>query len=112
TLANQPLAEASGAPAQQGGEAAAPEADESVPSPDDSKPLPTLHPAQRAAERGISPADINEAMRSAEESGQVAAKMGKYGTPQAVYKGTNNVTVVVEQAGSNKGKVITVFRTL
>jgi len=36
--------------------------------------------------------------------------MGKYGTPQQVFTGKNNVVVVVETAGRNAGKAITVWR--
>jgi hypothetical protein len=36
--------------------------------------------------------------------------MGKYGTQQNVYTGSNGVTVVQETAGRNAGKVITSWR--
>lgn len=110
SLANQPLARAAGATAPaESPEAAAQSAETPSGAPD--APQSTVHAAQRAAERGISQADIDEAIRTAKEAGQVTSKVGKYGTPQHVYKGTNNVTVVVESAGRNQGKAITVFRS-
>ena len=36
--------------------------------------------------------------------------MGKYGTLQNVYRGSNGTTVIVETAGRNAGKVITLYR--
>jgi RHS repeat-associated protein len=68
----------------------------------------TEHGAARAALRNISQADIQSAMKNAT---QVITKMGKYGTPQKHYIGANGVTVIVEQAGRNAGKIVTVFRT-
>ncbi len=70
----------------------------------------TEHGAARAALREISQADVKAAIQSAKATGQVITKIGKYGTPQNIYTGTNGVTVVVEQAGRNAGKVVTVFR--
>jgi len=69
----------------------------------------TEHAAQRLAERGISPGQAQEAIQTAEQSGNTATQTGKYGTPQTVYKGTNGVTVVVENAGRNAGKIITAY---
>ncbi len=70
----------------------------------------TSHAAGRMTERGISRAEVDEAMSSAKESGDVTTRLGKYGNPQRVYKGTNGVTVVVETAGRNAGKVVTVWK--
>jgi hypothetical protein len=61
------------------------------------------------AKRGISKAQVDEAIRSAEEAGKVIKQMGKYGTLQKIYQGTNGITAVVETAGQNAGKVITAF---
>jgi RHS repeat-associated protein len=69
----------------------------------------TEHAAQRLAERGISPTQAQEAIKTAEEAGNVTPQTGKYGTSQTVYKGTNGVTVVVENAGRNAGKIITAW---
>ncbi len=69
----------------------------------------TAHAAQRAAERGISQAQIDLAVQTAGQAGRVVEQIGKYGTPQLVYRGLNGITVVVETAGRNAGKAITVF---
>lgn len=71
----------------------------------------TEHAAGRFLLRGISPGDVNTAIQSAKTAGQVLTTMGKYGTPQKHYIGTNGITVIVEQGGRNAGKVITAFRT-
>lgn len=68
----------------------------------------TEHGAARAVLRGIREADVKTAIKSAT---QVVVKMGKYGTPQKHYIGANGITVIVEQAGRNAGKIVTVFRT-
>jgi hypothetical protein len=47
---------------------------------------------------------------TAKAAGEVITQMGKYGTPQQVFTGKNNVVVVVETAGRNAGKAITVWR--
>ncbi len=70
----------------------------------------TQHGSDRMTERGISQQDIDEAISSAEATGQVTTQMGKYGTPQNIYKGANGVTVVIELAGRNAGKIITAWR--
>jgi len=70
----------------------------------------TSHAAERLAERGITDDEVQEAIRTAKESGGVTTQTGKYGTPQNVYKGSNGVTVVVETSGRNAGKVITSYR--
>ncbi len=69
----------------------------------------TEHGMARALGRGISDEQVQEAIRSAEVSGSVTTQIGKYGTPQKVYNGTNGITVVVETAGRNAGKVITAW---
>jgi hypothetical protein len=53
---------------------------------------------------------MNAAVESAKQAGRVVQQTGKYGTSQNVYQGTNGVTVVVETAGRNAGKAITVYR--
>ncbi len=70
----------------------------------------TDHGAIRVGQREISRAEIQEAQRSALEKGNVITKLGKYGTPQNVYKGSNGVTVIIESSGRNAGKVITLYR--
>jgi RHS repeat-associated protein len=70
----------------------------------------TEHGKTRAKDRGISQDEIEEAIETAKETGQVTTQTGKYGTPQKVYTGTNGVTVVVETEGRNAGKVITTWR--
>ncbi len=69
----------------------------------------TNHGNQRFGERNISRQDVDHAIESAKEAGQVTTKIGKYGTPQNIYNGTNGLTVVVETAGRNAGKVITAW---
>ena len=71
----------------------------------------TTHAALRLGQRGITQAAVDEAVATAKAAGQVATQMGKYGTEQVVYKGTNGITVVVETQGSNAGKAITAFQT-
>lgn len=67
----------------------------------------TVHGGDRGSERGFSQGDIDVAKTTAKETGQVTTQIGKYGTPQKVYNGTNGLTVVVETEGRNAGKVIT-----
>ena len=71
----------------------------------------TGHAAVRLAQRGITQAVVDEAVQTAEATGQVTSKVGQYGTVQNIYKGTNGITVIVETEGRNAGKVITAFRT-
>ncbi len=71
----------------------------------------TTHAALRLGQRGITQAAVDEAVATAKAAGQVATQMGKYGTEQIVYKGTNGITAVVETQGSNAGKAITAFQT-
>ncbi len=70
----------------------------------------TTHGAIRVGQRKISQAEIQEAQRTALEKGSVITKLGKYGTPQNVYKGSNGVTVIIESSGRNAGKIITLYR--
>lgn len=67
----------------------------------------TVHGGERGAERGFTQAQIDEAKKTAEETGNVTTQMGKYGTPQKVYNGSNGLTVVEETQGRNAGKIIT-----
>jgi hypothetical protein len=71
----------------------------------------TSHAAARLAERGITQVAVDEAVATAKAAGQVTTQIGKYGTPQNIYQGTNGITVVVETQGSNAGKAITAFFT-
>lgn len=70
----------------------------------------TGHGNTRAAQRNISEKDIQEAIKSAELTGNKITKMGRYNTPQIHYKGSNGVTVIIETEGRNAGKVITTYR--
>jgi hypothetical protein len=70
----------------------------------------TSHGAVRLTQRKIANNEVKAAIKSAEKSGNVIAKMGKYNTPQKVYKGSNGVTVIIETSGSNAGKIITTYR--
>ncbi len=70
----------------------------------------TQHALERALKRGICQQDIDEAVATAKAAGDVITQTGKYGTAQQVFTGKNNVVVVVETAGRNAGKAITVWR--
>jgi hypothetical protein len=70
----------------------------------------TDHGTLRSNQRGISADDANTAIQTATAVGKVTTKIGKYGTRQYQYEGTNGVTVVVETEGRNAGKVITFWR--
>ncbi len=70
----------------------------------------TDHAAMRAEQRGITGAQIDEAIQSAKQSGNFTDQTGKYGTPQVVYKGDNGVTVIQETSGRNAGKIITTYK--
>lgn len=70
----------------------------------------TEHGKLRLDQRKISQTEIDEAIRTAKETGNIITKTGKYGTPQNVYTGSNGITVVEETAGRNAGKVITSWR--
>ncbi len=54
--------------------------------------------------------EIDEAIKTAKETGGIITKEGKYGTPQNIYTGTNGITVVEETSGRNAGKIITSWR--
>ncbi len=69
----------------------------------------TDHGALRSNQRSASQKDIEEAIRTAKETGNVTTKPGKYGTPQNVYKGSNGLTVIEETQGRNAGKIITLW---
>ncbi len=71
----------------------------------------TYHGAQRFIERGFTEKEVSIAIKTAERANRVTEKIGKYGTPQKVYRGTNNVTVIIETSKRNAGKIITLFRT-
>lgn len=64
----------------------------------------TEHGVIRSVQRRISSKELEDAIKTAKETGNVVTKIGKYGTPQIHYMGSNNVTVVVETAGRNAGK--------
>jgi hypothetical protein len=70
----------------------------------------TAHGAVRLGQRGISHRQAKEAIRTAKKLGNVTTKIGKYGTAQHVYRGGNGVTAIVETAGRNAGKIITVYK--
>lgn len=70
----------------------------------------TIHGAQRFAQRGFNNKDILEAIQSARQSGRVVSVLGRYGTVQFRYYGSNGVIVVVETEGRNAGKIITIMR--
>ncbi|MBV8708332.1 MAG: DUF4258 domain-containing protein [Acidobacteriaceae bacterium] len=69
----------------------------------------TNHGNERLEQRNISQEAVDKAIESAKETGQVMTKIGKYGTPQNIYNGANGLTVVVETAGRNAGKIITAW---
>ena len=69
----------------------------------------TEHGTLRGAERKFTPLDVEQAIESAKSSGQVTFQIGKYGTPQTVYTGSNGLTVVLETVGRNAGKLITAW---
>ena len=69
----------------------------------------TQHGGERLGQRNISQSDVDTAVKTAEETGQVTTQIGKYGTPQNVYNGSNGLTVVIETAGRNAGKIITAW---
>ncbi|MBI1274754.1 hypothetical protein GC177_02135 [bacterium] len=70
----------------------------------------TNHGVIRISQRNISSQEIEDAIRSAKETGNFLAKTGKYGTKQIHYRGQNGVTVIMEMEGRNAGKVITLWR--
>jgi len=70
----------------------------------------TKHALERSIERGITQNEIDRAIESAKETGNVTEQIGKFGTKQLIYKGANGVTVVLETAGRNAGKAISAWR--
>jgi hypothetical protein len=70
----------------------------------------TAHGSLRTGQRNITEKQIQEAIRTAQKTGNVSTDIGKYRTPQIIYKGSNGVTVIVETAGRNAGKIITLYR--
>lgn len=71
----------------------------------------TTHAAGRIAEHGITQQAVDYAVESAQRVGNVVTKVGRYGTLQNRFTGTNGITVVVELGGRNAGKVVTAFWT-
>lgn len=69
----------------------------------------TLHGGKRVGERVITDGDIQHAIRTAKEAGNVTSKIGKYNTIQKHYIGANGLKVIIETEGKNAGKVITTF---
>lgn len=69
----------------------------------------TEHGALRSNQRQASEREIQEAIRTAKETGNVQTKTGKYGTTQNHYIGSNGLTVVEETEGRNAGKIITLW---
>ncbi len=69
----------------------------------------TDHGALRSNQRGASQKEIQEAIKTAKETGNITTKTGKYGTPQNVYNGPNGLMVVEETQGRNAGKIITLW---
>ena len=70
----------------------------------------TAHGAERISERGITDEEAQEAINTATQSGDTSIQMGKYGTSQQVYNGSNGITVIVESSGRNAGKIIALWR--
>jgi len=70
----------------------------------------TDHGGIRVGERAVSNREVEDAIRTAKATGNVTTKLGKYRTPQNVYKGSNGVTVHIETQGRNVGKIITLYR--
>ncbi len=75
-----------------------------------SQPQLTEHGNMRIDDRSITQNEIQDATNSARQTGNVAIKTGKYGTPQIHYRGSNGLTVIIETVGRNAGKAITFFR--
>ena len=68
-----------------------------------------VHGAGRLALRGISKEAAEEAIQTAKQAGNVTTKMGRYGQLQTLYKGSNGITVVVQEEGRNAGSIITAW---
>lgn len=69
----------------------------------------TEHGSERSIERNFSPEDVESAIGTATQNGCVTTKLGKYGTPQRLYEGSNGLTVVMETIGRNAEKLITAW---
>jgi hypothetical protein len=69
----------------------------------------TNHGGIRVGERVVNQNDIAEAIQTARKNGNITSKIGKYGTLQYHYRGSNGLTVIIETQGRNAGKVITVY---
>jgi|GEM_PF-7116926 len=70
----------------------------------------TEHGTIRSTQRKITQEEAKIAMQTAERTGNVITKTGKYGTLQKHYKGSNGITVIQETSGRNAGKIITFWR--
>jgi hypothetical protein len=73
------------------------------------KDLLTSHGGARTVQRFVYDKDVQAAIDSAEKLGRVTTKIGKYGTPQLHYSGSNGLTVIIETEGRNAGKIITLY---
>jgi RHS repeat-associated protein len=71
----------------------------------------TGHALKQMTTRGITQEMVDTAVESAREAGNITSQIGKYGTEQLTYNGSNGVSVVVETQGRNAGKAITVWHT-
>lgn len=69
----------------------------------------TDHGTLRIGQRLRSEQDVNVAVESAIKTGKITDKIGKYGTRQFHYQGSNGLTVIIETEGKNAGKVVTAF---
>ena len=69
----------------------------------------TEHGFGRVVTRAMTPGLLNDAVRTAIAAGRIVSKVGKYGTPQKHYIGSNGITVVMETQGRNAGKIVTAF---
>ena len=67
----------------------------------------TKHGNERSLQRSYTQRDVEEAIGTAKTSGRLITKIGKYGTLQIHYLGTNGFTAVVETVGRNADKLIT-----
>ncbi len=72
----------------------------------------TKHGIFRSGQRQISIKEALEAINSAGKTGSITQKIGKYGTKQFRYKGSNGITLAVELEGRQAGKIITFWRNV
>ena len=70
----------------------------------------TAHGTVRSQGRRVSIEEAEEGIKSAQRTGKVTEKIGKYGTRQKHYEGSNGVKVIVETEGRNAGKIITFWK--